>query len=129
MGGKAGVAPRALFEAIRQGAGGRRRTYDALIDQFLPDNYDPPAFALRLAHKDVSLATALAREVGVPMRLSNLALEEMTEALNRGWAQKDSRISMMLQQERAGVKIAVDPEALRRALDADTTTAIVPKPK
>jgi 3-hydroxyisobutyrate dehydrogenase len=82
---------------------------------------------LRLAHKDVSLATALAREVGVPMRLSNLTLEEMTEAMNRGWGQKDSRICLMLQQERAGVKIAVDRGALRRTLEADATTAIVPK--
>ena len=62
MGVKAGVDPLTLFEAIRQGVIGRRRTYDALIDQFLPGVYDPPAFALRLAHKDVSLATALGRE-------------------------------------------------------------------
>ena len=34
-------------------------TFDALIDQFLPGEYDPPAFALKLAHKDVSLANAL----------------------------------------------------------------------
>jgi 3-hydroxyisobutyrate dehydrogenase-like beta-hydroxyacid dehydrogenase len=127
MGVKAGVEPLALFEAIRQGAVGRRRTFDAMIDQFLTANYDPPAFALKLAHKDVSLATALAREVGVPMRLCNLTLEEMTEALNRGWAQKDSRITMMLQQERAGVKIEVNSGALRRTLEADATTAIVPK--
>jgi 3-hydroxyisobutyrate dehydrogenase len=127
MGVKAGVDPLALFEAIRQGAGGRRRTYDALIDQFLTGNYDPPAFALRLAHKDVSLATALGKEVGVPMRLSNLTLEEMTEALNRGWGHRDSRVCLTLQQERAGVKIEVDPAALRRTLEADATTAIVPK--
>jgi 3-hydroxyisobutyrate dehydrogenase-like beta-hydroxyacid dehydrogenase len=127
MGVKAGVDTLALFEAIRQGAGGRRRTYDALIDQFLPDNYDPPAFALRLAHKDVSLATALAKEVGVPMRLSNLTLEEMTEAMNRGWAQKDSRVVLKLQQERAGVKVAVDRGALRRSLEADPTAATEPK--
>src|SRR5947209_14928119 len=117
MGVKAGVDPLTLFEAIRQGVIGRRRTYDALIDQFLPGVYDPPAFALRLAHKDVSLAVALGRELGVPMRLCNLALEEMTEALDRGWGERDSRAAMLLQQERAGVKIAVDPERLRRALD------------
>ena len=127
MGVKAGVDPLTLFEAIRQGAGGRRRTYDAMIEQFLPGTYDPPAFALRLAHKDVSLATALGREVGVPMRLSNLALEEMTEALNRGWGEQDSRVAMVLQQERAGVKIAVDRERLRQSLAADTTTALEPK--
>jgi len=62
-----------------------RLTFDALIDQFLPGKYDPPAFALKLAHKDVSLANALGRELGMPMRICNLALAEMTEALARGW--------------------------------------------
>ena len=52
----------------------------------MPGKYDPPAFTLKLAHKDVSLATALGRELGVPMRMCNLALAEMTEAVNRGWA-------------------------------------------
>jgi 3-hydroxyisobutyrate dehydrogenase len=122
MGVKAGVDPLVLFEAIRQGAVGRRRTFDALIDQFLPNRYEPPAFALRLAHKDVSLAVALGKEVSVPMRLCNLTLEEMTEALNRGWAGKDSRVAMVLQQERAGVKVAVEPAKLAASLAADTST-------
>ncbi len=116
MGVKAGVEPLALWQAVRQGAAGRRFTFDALIDQFLPGKYDPPAFALKLAHKDVSLATALGRELGMPMRICNLALAEMTEALARGWGGRDSRAVMLLQQERAGVEIAVDPERLREAL-------------
>jgi 3-hydroxyisobutyrate dehydrogenase len=116
LGVKAGVPPLALFQAVRQGALGRRRTFDRLVDQFLPGVFDPPAFALRLAHKDMSLATALGREHRVPMRLANLALEEMTEALNRGWAERDSRVSMLLQEERAGVEIAVPPDELRAAL-------------
>ncbi len=116
MGVKAGVPPLALFKAVRQGALGRRRTFDRLVDQFLPGVFDPPAFALRLAHKDMSLATALGREHRVPMRLANMALEEMTEALNRGWSERDSRVSMLLQEERAGVEIAVSPEELRGAL-------------
>ena len=96
--------------------GWRRFTFDALIDQFLPGEYDPPAFALKLAHKDVSLANALGRELGMPMRLCNLTLAEMTEALARGWGGRDSRVVMLLQQERAGVGIAVDRERLREAL-------------
>src|SRR5262245_30402049 len=43
LGVKAGVEPLALWEAVRQGAGGRRQTFDILIDQFLPGRYDPPA--------------------------------------------------------------------------------------
>ncbi len=42
MGVKAGVEPLALWEAVRQGAAGRRYTFDALIDQWLPGKYDPP---------------------------------------------------------------------------------------
>jgi len=119
MGVKAGVDPLELWKAVRQGAGGRRRTFDGLVDQFLPGTFDPPAFTLKLAHKDVSLATALAREVGVPMRIANLTLEEMTEALNRGWAQRDSRVAMLLQEERAGVEIQVPPDKLRAVLEGD----------
>ncbi|PYN13091.1 MAG: 3-hydroxyisobutyrate dehydrogenase, partial [Candidatus Rokuibacteriota bacterium] len=119
MGVKAGVDPLALWKAVRQGAGGRRRTFDGLVDQFLPNKFEPPAFALRLAHKDVTLATALGREHKVPMRLANITLEEMTEAMNRGWAERDSRVAMLLQEERAGVEIRVAEKLLREVLDAD----------
>jgi len=119
MGVKAGVEPLGLWKAVRQGAGGRRRTFDGLIDQFLPGTFEPPAFSLKLAHKDVSLATALARELGVPMRLANLALDELTEALNRGWGARDSRVAMLLQEERAGVKIAVPPDKIQEIIKQD----------
>jgi 3-hydroxyisobutyrate dehydrogenase len=117
MGVKAGVDPLTLWKAVRQGAGGRRRTFDGLVDQFLPGKFEPPAFALRLAHKDVSLATALGREHKVPMKLANITLEEMTEALNRGWSERDSRVSMLLQEERAGVDIKVAEAELKRVLE------------
>jgi 3-hydroxyisobutyrate dehydrogenase-like beta-hydroxyacid dehydrogenase len=119
LGVKGGVEPLALWQAVRQGALGRRRTFDRLADQFLPGTYEPPDFTLRLAHKDVTLATELARELRVPMRLADLALEELTEALNRGWSERDSRVSMLLQVERAGVKIAVPKERIQQLLDAE----------
>ncbi len=119
MGVKAGVEPLALWEAVRQGAGGRRRTFDALADHFLIDSYDPPDFALRLAHKDVTLATELAREMKVPMPMANIAHGELTSALNRGWDGRDSRVAMELQKERAGVTIKVDPTAMKAALERD----------
>lgn len=120
MGVKAGVEPLQLFAAIRQGAGGRARLFDRMQKQFLTGVYDPPDFALRLLHKDVSLACQLAREVSVPMRLTNLAREELTEAMNRGWQQRDSRVGSLLQQERAGIPpIAVDPAKIKAVMDAD----------
>jgi 3-hydroxyisobutyrate dehydrogenase len=123
MGAKAGLDPLSLFAAIRQGVHGRCRTYDGVTEQFLVNSYEPPAFQLRLAHKDVSLACALGREVGVPMRFAALTLEEMTEALNRGWGHRDSRSAMLLQLERSGVEIAVDCAALQAVIEADGTGA------
>jgi 3-hydroxyisobutyrate dehydrogenase len=116
MGVKAGVEPLALWEAVRQGAVGRRYTFDALINQWLPGKYDPADFSLKLAHKDVGLATALGRELGLPMRICDLAYAEMTEAMNRGWAGRDSRCVMLLEQERAGIEVKVDPDRLKEAL-------------
>ena len=119
LGIKAGVEPLALWKAVRQGFVGRRRTFDGLADQFLAGKFDPAAFSLRLAHKDVTLATSLGREFRVPMRLSNITLEEMTEALNRGWAERDSRVSMLLQEERAGVEIHEPEAAIRQILELE----------
>ena len=127
VGVKAGVEPLALWEAVRDGASGRRRTFDGLIDQFLPGKYEPAAFALRLAHKDMSLATQLGRDFGVPMRVANLALAELSEALNRGWGHLDSRSPMRLQLERAGVEVAVEQSRIDEALSRDPPAVGDPK--
>jgi 3-hydroxyisobutyrate dehydrogenase-like beta-hydroxyacid dehydrogenase len=123
MGIKAGVDPLVLWQAVRHGALGRRQTFDGLTEHFLPGSFDPPDFALRLARKDVSLAVEVGREFDVPMRLANLTLAELTEALNRGWGQRDSRVAMLLQEERAGVDVHVPPEKIKEILDSDRTGA------
>jgi 3-hydroxyisobutyrate dehydrogenase len=112
MGVKAGVDPLNLYDAIRQGAGGRRRTFDGLSGAFMQNKFEPPSFQLKLAHKDVRLATELGREINVPMRIANLAFAELTEAMNRGWGHMDSRVAMVIQRERAGVEIEVPAEAI-----------------
>jgi 3-hydroxyisobutyrate dehydrogenase-like beta-hydroxyacid dehydrogenase len=113
LGVRAGVEPLVLFRALRQGTTGRSRTFDRLAEQFLPGTYDPPAFALRLAHKDMSLVMALARTHDVPMRMAEIAMQEITEAMERGWGERDARIAMTLQEERAGVSVRVPADRLR----------------
>jgi len=88
----------------------------------IPDakKFDPAAFALDLAHKDVTLATEVGREFHVPMKLANTVLQEMTEAMNReGWPKRDSRIFMLLQEERAGVNIKVPEDKVQEVLKRD----------
>ncbi len=119
MGVKAGVEPLALWQAVRKGAQGRRGTFEGLAEHLLPGKFDPPDFALRLARKDVDLALSVGREYDVPMRLAQLTLQEMTEALNRGWGHRDSRVAMLLQEERAGVEVRVDEDLLNALLEEE----------
>jgi 3-hydroxyisobutyrate dehydrogenase-like beta-hydroxyacid dehydrogenase len=117
-GEEAGVGAEDIWRAVRQGALGRRRTFDMLAKNYLPGRFDPPDFALALARKDVRLAVDLGREFDVPMRIANLTLQEMTEAMNRGWAQRDSRTAMLLQEERAGgVEVRIDPKRIAEILE------------
>ena len=109
----------ALWAAVRQGAHGRRRTFDGMARQFLAGRFDPPDFALALARKDVALAVEVGREYDVPMRMGHLTLADMTEALNRGWGERDSRIAMTLQEERAGVEVRVPPARLDDIVSGD----------
>src|SRR5260221_5525947 len=90
MGIKAGVEPLELWEAVRQGATGRQRTFDRL-GKFLSSAYDPADFALRLLHKDVSLAVGLGREGGVPLRPPHKAPEELTPAMKPRWGPRGRR--------------------------------------
>ncbi|HIM61351.1 MAG TPA: NAD(P)-dependent oxidoreductase [Dehalococcoidia bacterium] len=119
MGVKAGVEPLALWEAVRKGATGRRGPFEGMAEHLLPGKFDPPDFALKLARKDVDLAVSVGREFDVPMRLANLTLMEMTEAINRGWGDRDSRVAMLLQEERAGVEVRVDEDALNAILEEE----------
>ena len=119
LGLKAGADPLPLWEALRSGASGRRRTFDMMIDEFLPGHYSPPNAALTIYLKDMMLATELGRDLNVPMRFANLALGEYTEAMARGLGDMDGRIAMTLPLERMGMKLAEDPEAIEEILRRD----------
>jgi 3-hydroxyisobutyrate dehydrogenase-like beta-hydroxyacid dehydrogenase len=106
LGVKAGVKPEALLEAIRGASYGQ----GYMLSHMLPDvifkgDFDTVRFALKLARKDVGLATELAREFDVPMPMTSLHEQTMIEALARGWGDKDSLAPWMLQEEAAGVKV------------------------
>jgi len=119
LGVKAGADPLFLWKAIRQGAVGRRRTFDGLIEEFLPGSFDTPQAALSVAHKDVLAATEMARTLGVPMRIAELTLADIQEAMNRGWSERDCRSVMLLPQERVGIRVKVDPNDIQEVLSHD----------
>jgi 3-hydroxyisobutyrate dehydrogenase len=106
LGVKAGVKPEALLEAIRGASFGQ----GLLLSQMLPNvvfknEFDTVRFALKLARKDVGLATDLAREYEVPMPMATLGEQILIEALARGWGERDSTSPWLLQEEAAGVQV------------------------
>jgi 3-hydroxyisobutyrate dehydrogenase len=116
LGVKAGMEPLELWHAVRQGVIGRSRTFDLLGNEYLQSKYDPPSFALRLAYKDFTLALELARQLGVPMQQAEAAYQTYTEALERGWGERDSRVAMHVQNERADVTIKASAEDIQKTL-------------
>lgn len=106
LGVKAGVKPEALLEAIRGASFGQGLILSHMIpDVVFKGGFDTVRFALRLARKDVGLATELAREYDVPMPMATLGEQILIEALARGWGDKDSTAPWMLQEEAAGVTV------------------------
>jgi 3-hydroxyisobutyrate dehydrogenase len=114
LGVRAGVDPLVLWGAIRKGASGRRRTFD--FTRFYTRDFEEPTFRLDLCHKDLSLALALGHELNVPMRLSDLTLDEHSEALGRGWGNRDSSTVFLLQEERAHVNMEIAREDVTKTL-------------
>lgn len=107
---RAGVDPLTLWRNVRQGAVGRRRTYDGLAAHFLPQRYDPPALSLALACKDTQLLVELADALGAQVPAIGGVLARMQEASARGWGERDSRVTMLQEQQRAGRLLAPVPD-------------------
>jgi 3-hydroxyisobutyrate dehydrogenase len=106
MGVKAGVTPEALLRAVQGGAYGQGMLLNAAMPRMIfRGNFDRVTFALKLAKKDLGLATELARELDVAMPIAAIVEQDLLEAMAKGWGGKDSAAAFMVQEERAGVKV------------------------
>lgn len=116
MGTKAGLDPLTLWEAMRSGSAGRMRGFDN-IQRFLQGNLDPASFAIELMQKDVALALELGREMDVPMRMCAVVGQDLSEAMNLGWKDRDSQSLLELQRQRAGApEVRISAEDLKAAM-------------
>ena len=106
LGVKAGVALPQLVEAVAEGSalGGNMGLVKRWPDTLFRGDFTA-RFALKLAHKDYELAAELAKRCGVPTRLIDICRGEISEALSRGWGDRDRTAATLLQEERADVKL------------------------
>ena len=103
LGLKAGVELDVLMDTGSRSLLGIRN--DLMGETVFKGQYQPPRFTVALALKDVALATAMARDSGVPMQMANLAEQILRQAINRGWSEDDYSKPFVLQEEAAGVEV------------------------
>jgi 3-hydroxyisobutyrate dehydrogenase len=113
LGVKAGVDTEALWECVRRGMVGRMHVLHVQVPQTVfRNNFETDTFPLKLLRKDVALATALGRELNVPLPLANMAEQNLMEAVNRGWGDKSAyTVTFLLQEEAANVELRADVDA------------------
>ena len=108
MGVKAGVAPEALLKVVQDGAYGQGMLLTGTMPKMVfRGNFDRVTFALKLARKDLGLATEVGRELNVPMPIASLVEQDFLAALANGLGEKDSTAAVTVQEDRAAVKIRV----------------------
>lgn len=106
MGVKAGVSPEALLKVVQDGAYGQGMLLSGTMPKMVfRGNFDRVSFALKLARKDLGLATEVGRELNVPMPIASLVEQDFLSALAGGLGDKDSTTAVTVQEDRAHVKI------------------------
>ena len=103
LGMKAGLELPVLMESGTRGILGMNS--ERLAQTVFSGEYDQPSFRLALSRKDIGLATELGREVNVPMPVANIAEQLAIQCMNRGWGDRDSMVTILLQEEEAGVDL------------------------
>jgi len=123
LGVKAGVEAEALWECVRRGSLGRMSgLHEGIARTVFKGEFEPASFALSLSRKDVGLATELGREYNVPMPVANLVEQIAIQGMNRGWGDRDSSVTFLLQEEQAGVEVRaphVDPTKAARFISTN----------
>ncbi|HYZ55624.1 MAG TPA: NAD(P)-dependent oxidoreductase [Streptosporangiaceae bacterium] len=102
---KAGLDPAQVREIVLASSGG-----STVLDTWVPRNllrdiYEP-GFALKLMYKDAGLGRDLARQVGVPMPLANLAHELYAFCTQGPGADRDYSYVSTLFQDAANITVA-----------------------
>ena len=103
LGAKAGIDPDLLFEIVSNSSGGSRALGGA-APNVLKRNFEP-GFTLDLMAKDVSLAVAMARQLGVRALAGALAEQVIAEARAAGLGGKSNNALIVPLEKNAGIEV------------------------
>jgi 3-hydroxyisobutyrate dehydrogenase len=103
LGTQAGIAPDTIFDVITR-ATGNSFMFQYKGPRILQRNFEPGG-SVNISYKDLDLATTMARDLGVPLLLPNIALEIYKAAKAVGLSKKDSTSIIILFEHYLGRKI------------------------
>ena len=110
LGSKAGVDPAKVIEAVSGGLAGTK-VMDQKRDKFLEHDF-APGFRIELHHKDLAIALATAREVGVPVPVTALVDQMLQELQVKGRGELDHSAVLSVIEDAAGHQIGSETEGL-----------------
>jgi len=103
LGAKAGIDPQVLWDIVSVSTGNSWG-----LQQYphttLKGNFDP-GFKLSLGYKDVGLALELGKEYGMQLPLGTLAYQDMKNAMDAGYTDKDVCSVILPLENAAGVQV------------------------
>lgn len=104
LGTKAGLDPRALFDVLHASSGASDQMDRAVPKFVLPRKFEP-GFALRLLHKDLDCALAMATHLGVRSLLGAPMFRMLEEARQAGHGGLDCAAVILPLERLAGVQV------------------------
>lgn len=110
LGSKAGVDPAKIIEAVSGGLAGTK-VMDQKREKMLEHDFEP-GFRSELHHKDLGIALATAREVGVPLPLASLVDQMLQELKVKDRGGLDHSALLTVIEDAAGHKIGDETEGL-----------------
>jgi 3-hydroxyisobutyrate dehydrogenase-like beta-hydroxyacid dehydrogenase len=105
---KAGMPAATLVEVFQKSGLGRNLDLQVAMPATLFRGKFEPRYLMRLALKDMKLATELARNCGAPMELAATCERDMQEAVDRGWSELDNTIFLTLREQRVGTAVRIE---------------------
>jgi 3-hydroxyisobutyrate dehydrogenase-like beta-hydroxyacid dehydrogenase len=101
---KAGLSPSRALEVINGGSG-RNFITETRFPRILKRDFEPGNISISLLHKDVNIATALARELKIPLPLANLTEETLCFGIAKGGGDRVSHFLVTYFEELMNVEL------------------------
>jgi 3-hydroxyisobutyrate dehydrogenase-like beta-hydroxyacid dehydrogenase len=103
LGVKAGMNPQKLYEVVKASSGNNWHIDRLPVTVFKGDF--EPGFKLNLACKDIGLALALGKELGMSLPVGSAVAEGLAEAKAKGLGERGVQSIIQVLEEEAGIKV------------------------